>query len=267
VPKPKASGRIVYTTFTLDAARGYEIYAMNSDGTDSIKLTTWGSEPSYSPDGSKVVYYDWMQGGIFTMNVADGSGKARLTNSGYDSYPIWSPAGNAIAFTRADQRGLAVWLMNSDGGGQRRVVDGQQGSWSPDGARLVFKGCVGGDCGLWIINPDGSGRVRLTTNGNDSSPAWSPDGKTIAFGSNRDGNWEIYAMNSDGTNVTRLTNVAASDGIPVWSPDGQMMACRSDRSGVWAVYVMNADGSNVVKLVDANVQLKRWDYERLSWSR
>jgi len=26
-------------------------------------------------------------------------------------------------------------------------------------------------------------------------------------------------------------------------------------------------GSNVTKLVDANVQLKRWDDERLSWIR
>lgn len=240
---------------------------MGADGAGSTRLSTWGSEPSFSSDGKRVVYYDWMQGGIFTMNASDGGGKARLTGDRNDSYPIWSPSGGAIAFTRYEQRGQAVWVMNPDGSGQRRVSDGQQGTWSPDSARLVYKGCVGGDCGLWIVNQDGSGRTRLTTNGNDSSPAWSPDGSKIAFGSNRDGNWEIYVMSSDGTNVTRLTNVAASDGIPVWSPDGRMIAFRSDRGGSWAVYVMNTDGSNVVKLIDANVQLKRWDFERLSWTR
>jgi hypothetical protein len=35
----------------------------------------------------------------------------------------------------------------------------------------------------------------------------------------------------------------------------------------WAVYTMNADGSGVVKLVDAAVQMSRWDYKRLSWTR
>jgi Tol biopolymer transport system component len=259
------SGHIVYTTFTADPARGYEVYVMNADGSGSQKLATWGSEPCFSPDGSRVVFYSWLDGGIFTMNAADGSGKARLTGDPNDSYPIWSPNGQLIVFTKFEERGLAVWLMNTDGSGQHRIAYGQQGNWSPDSSRLVFKGCVDGDCGLWIINTDGSGRTRLTTNGNDSSPAWSPDGKKIAFGSNRDGNWEIYVMNADGTNITRLTSLPTSDGIPVWSPDGRMIAFRSDRSGTWAVYVMDADGSNVRHLIDANVQLRRWDFERLSW--
>jgi Tol biopolymer transport system component len=260
------SGRIAYTTFTADASRGYEIYVMNADGTGSINLCTWCSEPSFSPDGSKLVFYSWDKNGLFTMSPTAGSGWSQVAKGGF-AWPDWSPDGKSIAFTGAGQKGLVIAAINPDGGGLRIVADGQQASWSPDSSRLVFKGCVGGDCGLWVVNADGANRTRLTTNGNDSSPDWSPDGAKIAFGSNRDGNWEIYVMNADGSNITRLTNQPTSDGIPIWSPDGRWIAFRSDRSGAWAVYVMRADGSDVTKLVDANVQLSRWDYERLSWAR
>jgi hypothetical protein len=263
---PRLSGRIAYTTFTADASRGYEIYVMNADGTGSAKLCTWCSEPSFSPDGAQLVFYSWDRGGLYTTNPAPG-GEWKQVIRGGAAWPIWSPNGQLIVLTGSGQKGLLIAVIKPDGTGLQVIADGQQATWSRDSSKLAFKGCVGGDCGLWTVNVDGTGRTRLTTNGNDSSPDWSPDGSKIAFGSNRDGNWEIYSMNPDGSGITRLTNNPTSDGIPVWSPDGKRIAFRSDRSGSWAVYVMDADGSNVTKLVDANVQLSRWDYERLSWTR
>ena len=264
---PPSRGRIAYTTFTADPARGYEIYVMNADGSGSVKLCVWCSEPSFSPDGSKLVFYSWLRGGLYSMSPTAGS-QATKVHSADAGWPIWSPLGDLIAFTDFGGKLESIGLIKPDGTGLRIITSwAQQATWSPDGKRLVFKGCDGGQCGLWTINADGTGRVRITTNGNDSSPDWSPDGSRIAFGSNRDGNWEIYTMKPDGTGIVRITNSPNSDGIPVWSPDGSRIVFRSDRSGVWAVYVMNADGSGVTKLVDANVQLTRWDWERLSWTR
>jgi Tol biopolymer transport system component len=263
---PAARGRIAYTSFTQDDARGYEILVMNADGSGSAKLCTWCSEPSFSPDGSKLVFYSWEKVGLFTMSPTPGSAWTQVIR-GNVAWPIWSPDGKSIAFTAGGTKGLLVYVINADGSGLRAVADGQQATWSPDSGRLVFKSCDGGSCGLFITNADGSGRRQITTNGNDSSPDWSPDGSKIAFGSNRDGNWEIYTVKPDGSNVVRLTDSRTSDGIPVWSPDGLRIVFRSDRSGAWAVYTMNADGSSVTKVADAQVQLTRWDYERLSWSR
>lgn len=263
---PAARGRIAYTSFIDDKDRGYEIYIMNADGTGAVKMCTWCSEPSFNPDGSRLVFYSWDKGGLFTSAPSAGAEWKSVLKAGV-AWPIWSPDGGRIAFTGVNQNKLRVFVMNSDGSGLRIVSDGQQGTWAPDSSRLVFKSCDGGSCGLFIVNADGSGRRQITTGGNDSSPDWSPDGSKIAFGSDRDGNWEIYTVSPGGGAVTRLTNSRTSDGIPVWSPDSRRIAFRSDRSGVWAVYTMNADGSGVVKLVDAAVQLSRWDYERLSWTK
>ena len=57
----------------------------------------------------------------------------------------------------------------------------------------------GGSLAVFVMNSDGTGVRRLTHSaGSDGAPAWSPDGKNIAFQSDRDGGIEIYTMKADG---------------------------------------------------------------------
>ena len=73
---------------------------------------------------------------IFKMN-ADGSGVTNLTNTGpgVEERPVWSPAGNRIAFTKGAFTAAEVWTMNPDGTGQVRVTTNSfldaQPSWQP----------------------------------------------------------------------------------------------------------------------------------------
>ncbi|MER3407370.1 MAG: hypothetical protein C4292_00675 [Nitrososphaera sp.] len=65
---------------------------MNSDGLMQTRLTDdpdFDGEPSWSPDGTKIAFYQ--QGGIYVMNVADGAGQTRLTYHvpGGDLNPSW----------------------------------------------------------------------------------------------------------------------------------------------------------------------------------
>lgn len=62
-----------------------EIYRMNADGSNPVRLTgvdqVFDVFPSWSPDGSKIVWAREFPEDVYTMNAADGSGKAKVTNT------------------------------------------------------------------------------------------------------------------------------------------------------------------------------------------
>jgi Tol biopolymer transport system component len=83
----------------------YQIYAMNSDGSNVTRLTKDSTvgyfNPQFSPDGKRIVYYAEKGDGkdqVWIMN-ADGSNPTLLTaNIGHNIFPGWSPDGKRIIF-------------------------------------------------------------------------------------------------------------------------------------------------------------------------
>jgi Tol biopolymer transport system component len=60
---------------------------------------------------------------VYVMN-ADGTDQVRLTTSaGFDENPSWSPNGRLIAFDSMRDGNLEVYVMNVDGTNVRRVTD------------------------------------------------------------------------------------------------------------------------------------------------
>ena len=62
------------------------------------------SYASFSPDGAKIAFVKWLDDGkngeIYLLDPALGV-ETRLTENGiFDGYPVWSPAGDAILFSR-----------------------------------------------------------------------------------------------------------------------------------------------------------------------
>ncbi|MFC1490805.1 Ser-Thr-rich GPI-anchored membrane family protein [Candidatus Latescibacterota bacterium] len=204
---------------------------MDADGSNPNRLTINSANdylPSWSPDGTKIVYVSTYQnsGGfidIFIMN-ADGTNQLNLTNTLNDNF---SP------------------------------------SFSPDGSRIMFESRHTGNNELYVMNTDGSNQINITnTPGEDRGGAWSPDGSRIAFYSDRDGNAEIYVMNANGSNQTRITNNSANDNVPSWSSDGSQIVFVSERDGNPEIYVMNADGSSQINLTNNSAS----DYSP-SWTK
>ncbi len=250
-----SSGRIA---FVSDRAGNLEIYLMDTDGTNLLRLTEHPAadrSPAWSPDGQQLAFVSERDGNaeIYLMQ-ADGTAQRNLTNHPEaDQSPAWSPDGQRIAFAATRAGNTDIYVMNSDGTGLLRLTDNPAGdfapAWSSDGRQIAFFSLRDGNEEIYVMASDGTAQRRLTDNpAVDGTPVWSPDDQQILFDTTRDGNFEIYAMNADGTNQRNLTRAPGDDHMPVWSADGQSVVFWSTRTGNGEIYVMDAAGTNVRNL-------------------
>jgi VCBS repeat-containing protein len=246
-----------------------EIYTMNADGsnqTDRTNAPNNDRTPSWSPDGTKIVWSRGAASGgagadIYTMNE-DGSSLLNLTNDGPDDMepaylpPTYLPEGS-IVYSSFGGFDYDVFKVATGGGERTRIINNPLGDYHPRfnsaGSRLAFYTFPDGQTAdIYVADAGGTGQVRLTTaTGHDRYAEWSPTGDKIVFTSQRDGNDEIYVMNADGSNQTRLTTNAASDEQPCFSPDGAQIAFSSNRDGNYEIYIMNADGSGQTRITQS----------------
>ena len=194
-----------------------------------------------------------------------------------------------IAFTSNRDGNAEIYVMDADGGNQRRLTKNRHvdasPSWSPDGKRIVFVSDRDGHLNIrgrsnydiYVMDADGSNQQNVTNDpSDDGSPSWSPDGKRIVFSSDRDmdrgeaaHNLEIYVMDADGKNQERLTKNLTEDKYPSWSPNGKRIVFSARRRGhfenkfgiTYEIYVIDADGKNEHRLTE-----NRNNDWRPSWS-
>jgi hypothetical protein len=239
----------------------FEIYTMNSDGTDVTQLTdTPGFHnvaPKWSPDGTQIAFTSNRTGdlNVFTMN-ADGSNVQQLTHKVVtDAFPSWSPDGSQIVFESTRSGNFDIYTMNADGSDITQLTHNlntdELPSWSPDGTQIVFDSNRGGNFDIYTMNADGSNVQQLThKSADDFEPRWSPDGSTVAFSSDRTGNYDVWTISASGHNATDISNNPGSDLDPGWSPDGTQMVFASDRPGgiSFQLWVMDSDGTDPERL-------------------
>ena len=67
-------------------------------------------------------------------------------------------------------------------------------AWSPDGKRVAFYSDRAGSSALYLVNYNGTGLRKLTDDKTaaDSQPSWSPDGTTLVFLSDRSSSTELW---------------------------------------------------------------------------
>ncbi len=218
--------------FAAEKNGNWDIYYMNSDGTDITRLTTHAAEdiyPSWSPDGSMIAFNSERSGSsqIWRTNVTDGNGKE-----------MW---------------GYNLTQLTKDTP-HKRINNFH--SWSPNGLWLAFEADRDrDDPEIYMANAvDGTNQQRLTfTRALDEVPSWSPDSKQILFSSDmhdkpQSRNYDIYIMNIDGSNLRRLTKTEGAASYPSMSPDGSKIAFDLGTENNSEIYVIEKNGSKPICL-------------------
>jgi Tol biopolymer transport system component len=205
-----------------------EIYSMNADGTNLVRLTTNTVEdfyPSFSPDGTKILFVSNRDGNqeIYVMNT-DGTNPVRLTNNQTDdNYPAYSPNGAKIIFSRVASNLRSIYTMNADGSNVVQITNsGSPGlqdimpSFSPDGSKIVFARYNGGPftSELYTVNADGANQTLILASGYNYKPSYSPDSTRIIYSRLVNPRYEIRAISLGGADQLLF----ADGDRPDWQP-------------------------------------------------
>jgi len=223
-------------------------------------------EPSYSPDGTKIVFVSRRDkrpftGGefyqrdreIYIMN-SDGTSQQRLTfNDAAESYPTFSPDGTKILYigsVNSDKFTTpGIYSMNSDGTNQQLIVD--QGDFDDVTCPSTL-----------FENKSQKPETASYYPGflTFLSPNYAPDGSKIMFGINR----KVFTINPDGTGCSLFYESPESTPTePQYSPDGTKVALFNlvydEGNQIRTIKFLSSTGAPITELpIDYYAQTPVW---------
>ena len=231
----QADGKIA---FISDREGSGDVWIMNADGSDPIKLTEGLSciNPAWSPDGTKIAYISHaLDNGetnseIWVMD-ADGSKSQLVTDVLGEKWILsWSEDGSSIYYSVSEpERKDDTFAVALDGSAPIRV-DGKEAlhfhaSRSPDGTKKAI-----------VVLLDEEGHARLYIRDADGPPFFPLPSEP----------WGIPLPDLPDQG-TPLLGFLITFKYPTWSPNSMRMAFSSRNGLIWAVDI---DGSNLVELTN-----------------
>ncbi|GAC1479387.1 MAG: S9 family peptidase [Gemmatimonadaceae bacterium] len=249
-PQLSPSGRrILYAVRTADVAANRRTTTTYLAGVDDTTrrafpdTATPATEARWSPDGRRVAF---IAGGQLWVADSVGGGKRQLTTlAGGATGPVWSRAGDRIAFTSAVHPECTDDACNVQQG--RSAAERKSRAHVAD--RLMYRHWMTWDDGtrshLFAVGVDGTGLRDLTPGATyDTPPApfggsegytFSPDGKEIAYSAKdagREDAWStdvnVYVVPTAGGASEIVTRAnRGADENPVYSPDGRFIVYHS----------------------------------------
>ena len=168
---------------------------------------------------------------VLTFDIERGSTNRVVSLAGADFSPVFSPAGDVIAF--ASSREPAT----------------NAGANNPSAGQLYTKALAAG----------GVGDVLFKTTAGKATTDWSRDGRYLAFTSRNDV-WALPMPPSAGAQPIQVTKTAFSESGGVFSPDGKWIAYQSNESAAAQdVYIQSfPDGNRTIPVSVGGGAAPRW---------
>lgn len=274
---PKDGLRIVYNVLHDSVGDDYEIFAMDTDGSNRRNISNRkGVDWVYSAYGDRVYFVSDRDTThrmyfLYTMDADGGNVKKICPFRLEDSWVSARKGGGEVVVSgRKDGLRFTLYIIDSAGAVVRQLTNDttqyfNDPAFSPDGREIVFrhrpkKRDRTQFDELWMMKDDGTGMRQLTRYPADDTtadwgayhagpPFWEPNRNVISYMSLRKGNYSIFTIRPDGTGERQLTPDGFNETWHSWSPDGSRIVY--DGSGLdqneYDIYIMNADGSGVRK--------------------
>jgi serine/threonine-protein kinase len=172
----------------------------------------------------------------------------RLTVTGNNFNPVWSPDGKQVAFSSFRDGHYGIFVKSADGSGteeQLTVAPGETGqmpeSWSPDGKTLAIGQWNASDQGdIWILPLEGDRTLRpfLRTQFSEFFTSFSPNGQWLAYTSDESGSYEVYVRPYPGPGGKWQVSTEGGE-EPVWAANGEELFYRNGEK--WMVAAVHSN--------------------------
>jgi TolB protein len=217
--------------------KSYQIYAINTDGTD-LRLISTGCGACtcafFRPDGKKIIFAS-------THEALDSIDENSLIAPGYQrdtqNY-MWE-------FTPY----MNIYEANPDGSNLKALTTGSAYSaecaYSSDGSRIVFASNRTGHMNLYTMGADGSDIQPITNMEHvyNGGPFFSPDGTMLIYRADYEKRHylQIYAINLYTKQWRQLTTNNAVNWAPFWHPNGDVVVFTTSLHGhnQYELYLLN----------------------------
>lgn len=239
VPK----GQVMFISGGNDKDYHYNLFLINSDGTNERQLTQTNKLYTAHVINNKIVYTQKEDNGkeysMFITGV-NGSPVKPLIKHKVVCNPRWKPDGKLIAYENYPADRQEIWVMDSNGANKHLLIsNARHPYWSTDITKMVFTR----NHEVYMHDLI-KGTDRQLTHWTAKSiaakwPAISPDNKKVAFVGDSNGKSSMYILDLKNGSQKIIEHCST----PYWTDNPKYLVCSyyDPKSGHYQIVMINVD--------------------------